>query len=421
VSKLTIATSSFLIYFLATSNEIGSINIIFSDDSHVLVIAISMIFFVLLNFRKISQLRLKENAKINFAAIIFIIASLFSSAYNGGFISPLKYAIYMIFFLILFNFVSRHSLKLYSNFYVNVTSIIATLGILQSALISFDGWNQLALYNFKVQYKNGSTFWGGPDYVAPYGLGLVRVEEPVDFLFLNHVRLIGFSSEPKYYSLVIIIALGFLLYNNKSLKIISILKLFVLLGALALSLAFTSFLILAVSSALTVLDRIMHRSANVKLALILILPFALPFLAYVDLVAFLGVGFAAERWDSFSYTADGVYDFNILNSPFFGFGEAVVQGFGSTFSLYLNQMGLIWGGAMIFLMLTLLGTCFQKFKNISFSQTFGAMLIISTIQIYNFIFLSQAVTLLMVFAFVILLNRTRILNDVSDRNFVKAV
>jgi hypothetical protein len=216
--------------------------------------------------------------------------------------------------------------------------------------------------------------------------------------------LIGFSSEPKYYSLIIIVALGILLYTENKLKFDSILKFLLLAIALTLSMAFTGFLVIGLAILYLLIYSNINNLEKTKVALVIVLPFMIPLLKNFTFLLLLLGSYSGERWDSFNYSVAGFDNFNVSNLTLFGVGDLEAEAFGSTLSLYISQMGIFWGFFVMLFIFTVVEICFKRLKFTSKIQSFGLILIITAFQIYNFVFLSQAITPLMIFAFVILIS-----------------
>lgn len=396
-NTLTIAVSGIIWFFLVTSFEIGSLNLIFNENIHIVAIGISMFIFLLININKFTRKILKLNRKINITLILLIVILLILFSINNKIINFLKYASYLLFFLLVLNGVAYQRMLKFSNMYINIILLIAVMGIFQTMLLSLEGWDNL---QYAILSKNESLFWGSPDYIFPYGLSFVKLEEPVDLIFIKFIRLIGFSSEPKFFSMLLLVALGMLFLNSTRLNWKFKIKILTLSFALFLSLSFTTLLVISVTLVLYFLSKFL----NLKLLnlIIILIPFVIPLLSFVNIEQILD-GYIGERFASFLYSTHGVSEFNINQISLFGLVEGSELHGISTNLLYLSKMGLLFFVTYNYLIYTIVDASTRNFLLLSSSRKFGSLLIISTIIIFNLIFISQAVTLLMVFSFIMLI------------------
>ena len=226
---------SLLLLFLITSFEMGTFNVFFGSLVHNSVIALCagiVVFSWLLRVIKIGKIQnsgLFEATEFRYfllfsvvSAIYFIVHALIVGPFTGA-----KYSAYLFLFFILITQMKRRNFDKLCAIYVCFMALLAFMSVTQIGLVAISGHS---LDQFEPINLIEDEFFRPIDYIMPYLLGYMSVEESISFGPLTFVRAIGFSSEPKYFTVMLWVALAICLGWNsfgskKELLVIKILLL----------------------------------------------------------------------------------------------------------------------------------------------------------------------------------------------------
>jgi len=410
---------SLLLLFLITSFEMGTFNVFFGSLVHNSVIALCagiVVFSWLLRVIKIGKIQnsgLFEATEFRYfllfsvvSAIYFIVHALIVGPFTGA-----KYSAYLFLFFILITQMKRRNFDKLCAIYVCFMALLAFMSVTQIGLVAISGHS---LDQFEPINLIEDEFFRPIDYIMPYLLGYMSVEESISFGPLTFVRAIGFSSEPKYFTVMLWVALAICLGWNSfgSKKELLVIKILLLLG-LFFSHAYSSLLVIAFAFAIGHFLGTVRFGDKFKALLIITIPLILTVIVTVLMEGFLtmisGDGFAAARVASFLHSTSGV---DISNISEFGLmGQNVGEEDGDIVSVTLLQNWFRLGHIGVTLYMTPIIFVVYKttshYKSIKKNQKRSIALLLATYIVFYQIFFGQPYTLLSIFILAVLYNRTK--------------
>lgn len=420
--------------FLVTSFEIGSFNVIFTPTVHNIVISISMLIFLLplifsfLNSGKIKDHGLIGNGKFRLFLYTLALLSLYfliNAFIKNCYVTSIKYSVYVLFLIILCVMYKNSQIRIFGKAYICLMVAIASLTIIQCLALSLNDWNldgYKAINEKFVYSEKKNDFFNDVDYISPYGIGWVRREGFVNYGSLKFIRAIGFSSEPKYYSILLWIAVALTLSYYLQSSLMKYLLLVPLVSALWLSNAYSSIIVVGLTIWVYWLFCIKHLHPNLKSFIVLCIPVMVNvFTTFIPMDIFHG--YALQRYESFKYAVPGLEDLNFSGISFLGqgFGESETK-LGPSIFLMITRYGVLGFLLYIGMLHLFFKTAFKRVTDKTDDQIkLGISVLISTIAGFFLIFVSQPITLLMCFSLVSLLaisctdvHRNKIYQELHD-------
>lgn len=410
---------SLLLLFLITSFEMGTFNVFFGSLVHNSVIALCAGIVLLswllrvIKSGKIQNSGLFEATEFRYFLLFSVISAIYFivHAFIVGPFTGVKYSAYLFLLFILITQMKRRNFDKLCAIYVYLMALLAAMSVTQIGLVAISG---LSPDQFDSIKHIEDDFFRPIDYVMPYFLGYMSVEESISFGSLNFVRAIGLSSEPKYFSVMLLVALAICLGWNSfgSKKELLVIKILLFLG-LFFSHAYSSLLVIAFAFTFSHLLRTVRFGDKFKALLIITTPLILTLIVTVLMEAFLtiisGDGFAAARVASFLHSTSGVH---ILNISEFGLmGQNVGGEDGDIVSVSLLQNWFRFGHIGVALYVTpiifVIYKTISHYKSIKKSQKRSIALLLATYLVFYQIFFGQPYTLLSIFILAVLYNCTK--------------
>ncbi len=425
---------SLLLLFLITSFEMGTFNVFFGSLVHNSVIAfcfgiVAFSWLVkVINTKSIQNSGLFEAIEFRYFLSFLVVSGIYFIVHAfiiGPFLGA-KYSAYLFLLFFLITQMKRRNFEMLCSIYLYFMAFLALMSVIQLGLVSISG---LSLDQFDSIKLIEDDFFRSVDYVMPYFMGYMSVEESVSFGPLNFVRTIGFSSEPKYFSVMLLVALAISMGWNSFDSNIELLVIKILLWlGLFFSHAYSTLLVIAFAFAFYNILSIGLLSNRFKAILIILTPIILlalitPLMEFV-LSYILNNDYAAARATSFLYsTSDG----NIFNISEFGLmGKNVGGEDGDIVSVSLIQNWYRFGH--IGFALYLIPVIFMLYKTISYykfikkNQKKSIVLLLATYIVFYQIFFGQPFTMLSIFILAVLYNRTKsavgLESSVADRHLI---
>ena len=410
---------SLLLLFLITSFEMGTFNVFFGSLVHNSVIALCaglVVFswlFRVIKIGKIQNSGLFERTEFRYFLFFSVVSAIYfiAHAFIVGPFTGVKYSAYLFLLFILTTQMKRHNFDRLCAIYVYFMAFLAVMSVTQIGLVAISGLSPDQFDSIKLIEDD---FFRSVDYVMPYLLGYMSVEESISFGPLNFVRAIGFSSEPKYFSVMLLVALGICLGWNSvgSKKELLLIKILLLLG-LFFSHAYSSLLVIAFAVAFHHILRLGMLGDKFKAIVIVLTPIMLlmvvtPTMDFVLSFAF-GNGYAAARAASFLYSTTGV---DISSIGEFGLmGQNVGEARSNIVSVTVLQnwfrLGHI-GVALYFSPIVfVVYKTISQYKSIKKNQKRSTVLLLATYVVFYQIFFAQPYTLLSIFILAVLYNRSK--------------
>mgnify|MGYP001418548706 CR=1 FL=1 len=228
---------SLVLIFLITSFEMGTFNVFFGSFVHNIVIMLCaglVLFFWMfrvIKFGKIKNFGLLKAEEFHYFLFFSVISAFYFSVHAVivGPLSGIKYSAYLFLFFILITQLKRRDFDSLCIIYLYLMAFLAAMSVIQIGLVAISGLSPDQFDSIKLIEDD---FFRDVDYVMPYLLGYMAVEESISFGPLNFVRAIGLSSEPKYFSVMLLVALSICIGWNslRSKKELLAIKILLLLG-----------------------------------------------------------------------------------------------------------------------------------------------------------------------------------------------
>ena len=409
---------SLLLLFLITSFEMGTFNVFFGSQVHnsIIVLCAGIVtFFWLARLSKnglIQNFGLFEATEFRYflffsavSAVYFIV-----HAFTVGPSTGVKYSAYLFLFFVLISQIKRNDFDKLCFIYLCLMALLAAMSVLQVILVAI---SDLSADQFDSIKHIEDKFFQDIDYVMPFLLGYMSVEEGVTFGPLNFVRSIGFSSEPKYFSVLLWVALAVCLgwTSVRSRKVLLLMKILLVLG-LFFSHAYSSLLVIVFALAFHLFLRITPFGDRINALLIITTPLILVTLVSGVMEGLLSIvysDFVASRVSSFLYSTSSMDVSSI--SQFKLMGENVNEESSQIVTVTVLQnwfrLGHL-GVAMYYaLILFVVYKSISNFKCLKGNQKLSFVLLLSIYVVYYQIFFAQPYTLLSIFILVILYNRSK--------------
>lgn len=410
---------SLLLLFLITSFEMGTFNVFFGSLVHnsaialcIGVVAISWLFRMI-KTESIQNSGLLEATEFRYFLFFSVILGIYFivHAFIVGPFSGAKYSAYLFLLFILITQMNRRNFEKLCAIYLYLMAFLAAMSVTQIGLVAISGLSPDQFDSIKLIEDD---FFRTVDYVMPYLMGYMSVEESVSFGPFNFVRAIGLSSEPKYFSVMLLVALSISMGWNSfdSKKELLVIKILLLLG-LFFSHAYSTLLVIVFAVAFYNILGIGMLGDKFKATVILLTPIILlmlvtPVMDFV-LSSILDNDFAAARAASFLYsTSDG----NIFNISEFGLmGKNVGGEDGDIVSVSLLQNWYRFGHigfALYFIpIIFIIYKTISNYKSIKKNQKRSIVLLLATYVVFYQIFFGQPFTMLSIFILAVLYNRTK--------------
>jgi len=347
------------------------------------------------------------------SAIYFIVHAFIVGPFSGA-----KYSAYLFLLFILITQMKRRSFDKLCAIYLYFMAFLAAMSVTQIGLVSISGLSPDQFDSIKFTEDD---FFRTVDYVMPYLMGYMSVEESISFGPLNFVRAIGLSSEPKYFSVMLLVALAISMGWNSfdSKKELLVIKILLLLG-LFFSHAYSTLLVIAFAVAFYNILSLGFPGDKFKAMAIILTPIMLmilvtPLMEFV-LSSILDNDFAAARAASFLYsTSDG----NISNISEFGLmGKNVGGEDGDIVSVSILQNWFRFGHIGVTLYFTpiifIIYKTISHYKSIKKNQKKSIALLLATYVVFYQIFFGQPYTMLSIFILAVLYNRTKSAVDLES-------
>lgn len=408
-----------LLLFLLTSFEMGTFNVFLGSRVHnsVITLCLGIVAFLWL-FRSIKNGTIRNYGLLEKKEFLyFLFLSLVSAIYfivHAFIIGPssgVKYAAYLFLFFILITQIKKSDFDKLCFTYLCFMTLLAVMTVLQLSLVALSG---LSADQFESIKHIENEFFRRVDYVMPYLLGYMAVEETVTFGPLNFVRAIGFSSEPKYFSVLLWVAVGICVGWNsvRSRKVLFVSKMLLFLG-LFFSHAYSSLLVIAFAFSFYHLLSWVRFGNKFKALLITTTPIILSMIVELVMEGMLsmisGDSFVTARISSFLYSTANVDVWSI--SEFKLMGENVSEEGSQVAAVTVLQNWFRLGHLGIALYLPLIFFVFYKsissfeYLNRKGQQSF--VILLATYVVYYQIFFAQPYTLLSIFILAILYYRSK--------------
>jgi len=406
-----------ILFFLITSFEMGSFNVFFGPDIHNNVI--SLFFSIILSwhlllaikFKKIFNFGHLDSSEFKYFSTILLLLAIFhiSHSFIVGPLSSMKYAAYLFILFILITQTQEKYFNRLGVIYFSFMSFVSIAAVVQILLISISG---TSIYDFDTIKLVNSSFFRDVDYVQPYLLTFSSAEENVSFGPLSFIRAIGFSSEPKYFSVMLWSAYAISLNWNHSKykKLLLFIRASLLIG-IFFSHAYSSLLIILLAFLFYRLISMRFINNKIKAIIIVITPFLISIALTIFVNTILNLipndGAISSRMASFIYSTGGLDLTNATNFLLFG-SNIVAQkdgGIGgSTMLLNLYRFGYV--GFILYLtpIIFIIYKSILNFNYLEKKQRYGLALLLSIYIIYYQIFFSQPYTLLSCFILANIIN-----------------
>tara|TARA_B100000787_G_scaffold50790_2_gene36639 strand:+ start:3365 stop:4651 length:1287 start_codon:yes stop_codon:yes gene_type:complete len=412
---------SLILLFLITSFEIGSFNVFFGTEAHNAVIIFSFSCVLLLFFYRVAGSGKISNSgyfTTNEFRYFFIII-FFSACYfllHSFLIGPAGSAKYSAYVLMLFILTTQMVKKDFDRLCILFFSFMAIVSFASVVQILLVGISGKSLYDFELLTQNGDPWFRDIGYAMPYYLTYSSVSDSdITLGPLTFVRAIGFSSEPKMFSILLWVAYGICLSwrTRNSGTLLFLIRAMLLVG-LFFAHAYSSLLVVFFAAFFYLILKKPVISPKLKVLLILVVPFlvalAVTFLETIILGVFSSGGYAAGRVDSFLYSSSGFFFFDAIHFGLFGSniadGENVVAG-GVTMLLHWSRLGHL--GFLLYLM-TISFIIYKSIINFGYlkkHEMYSQALLISVFITFYQLFMSQPYTLFSIFILASIYMRSR--------------
>ena len=409
-----------ILLFLITSFEIGSFNVFFGSDLHnaaVVVCFLSVLIYFLFRaskYRKIINSGYLSPSEFKYFFLIILVSGVYF-IFHSLIVGPLGSAKYSAYVLILFILITQFQKIFFDKFckiFFIFMAIVSAAAVFQILLVAISG---SSIYDFEPLKKNGDLWFRAVDYAMPYFLTYSSMEESVTFGPLTFVRAIGFSSEPKFFSVLLWAAYGICL-SWTSLK--SRAPLFLIRASLLLGLffahAYSSLLVFVLAALFYFILKKATMSDKFKVFLILGVPIfvsiAVTFAGAIILEIMPAGSYQAQRMESFIYTSGGFYLFEIPNFGMIGSNLVSEENelvSGVTMLLHWARLGHL--GFLLYLMpiAFIIYKSIVNFRYLEKHQMYSQAILLSVFITYYQIFISQPYTLFSIFILASLYIRSR--------------
>lgn len=409
---------SLLLLFLITSFEMGTFNVFFGSQVHnsIIVLCAGIVaFFWLARLSKnglIQNFGLFEATEFRYflffsavSAVYFIVHAFIVGPSTG-----VKYSAYLFLFFVLISQIKRNDFDKLVFIYLCLMALLAAMSVLQVILVAISG---LSADQFDSIKHIEDKFFQDIDYVMPFLLGYMSVEEGVTFGPLNFVRSIGFSSEPKYFSVLLWVALAVCLgwTSVRSRKVLFLMKMLLVLG-LFFSHAYSSLLVIVFALAFSLFLRITPFGDKINALLIITTPLILITVVSGVMEVLLSIvysDFVASRVSSFLHSTSSMDVSSISQFKLMGenVGEESSQIVTVTVLQNWFRLGHL-GVAMYYpLILFVVYKSISNYKYLKSNRKLSFVLLLAIYVVYYQIFFGQPYTLLSIFILVILYNRSK--------------
>lgn len=301
-----------------------------------------------------------------------------------------KYIAYIIFFFMLINAKRNIDLRLLSKVFASVVVLFCIASIIQFVLITL--FHDISLSSFKPISAMAEEH-GRPDatYVNPYLMGMLRVEAVVNYAFVEFHRICGYTTEPKYYSRIILAAMIATLYSEGGTKI-GAAKTAIFIVTLLLVHSYLSFAVILMAICLYWMGLIRF---NRKLLLLFLFVFPVLFVLYLpqEWPRFIS-GYALQRFTSLNLGFKEML-------PFLQSAEHTLLGFGFVESplrhithtlLVIYRYGIIGFVIYIMLLFSIFATFVEHITSRKHGKIFLMSLILSFLYLLLLFFSSEIIT-----------------------------
>tara|TARA_B110000008_G_C16960780_1_gene560077 strand:+ start:1394 stop:2677 length:1284 start_codon:yes stop_codon:yes gene_type:complete len=396
----------------------GTFNVFFGSFVHNIVIMLCaglVLFFWMfrvIKFGKIKNFGLLKAEEFHYFLFFSVISAFYFSVHAVivGPLSGIKYSAYLFLFFILITQLKRRDFDSLCIIYLYLMAFLAAMSVIQIGLVAISGLSPDQFDSIKLIEDD---FFRDVDYVMPYLLGYMAVEESISFGPLNFVRAIGLSSEPKYFSVMLLVALSICIGWNslRSKKELLAIKILLLLG-IFFSHAYSSLLVIVFAVGFHYILKLDILGNKLKTIIIVLTPIILTMLltAMMDFVLNFasGDGYAAARAASFLYSTSGadissIGEFGLMGQNLGEEGSNIVS---VTVLQNWFRFGHI-GVALYFLpIFFVVYKTINNYKSIKKNQKRSIVLLLATYIVFYQIFFAQPYTLLSIFILAVLYNRS---------------
>ncbi len=404
----------FIIYYLflviiILSKELLSFRLVLGIQTYNVIIGIFIVFFLILSFFDFSDKKFKtrmlffeKKRYLKYFNIVVWAFVFYLLIHEFIFTDGLRSIKLIVYFFILLAFSSREinlNMEKLAIVFVWVVFILALASILQVLLIAGIDKNDISghrIYgSLETEFKRGDDI-----YRNPYLLGLVREESTVDFGPFEFRRANSYTTEPKFYSFILIsglIALFFLGMKGN----VRMMQLVVLTLALFFSHAYSSLLVFGLAFCFIIFSRIKKiPSIYFGILILVFLIFALQFMTPFFISH--SSGFAKLRFQAFSDIYEGIKNLPYKEVGAFGFGfdrPDLEKDIASIFLVFLRYgyIGLILYLSFFSLFI---GMCVHGIREIKdFHNKVSLALAAGLLSTFGLLFMPEFITPLTAFFF----------------------
>jgi hypothetical protein len=395
-----------LLLFLVTSFELISLNALFNRHVHNFVVMLGVTLWstkTMMHIIKRKYFRCPYSIPLQiFKSSILISSVVFLFFVAHACFSPnpwpsLKYAVYAVFFIFISEGDGRtvKSTGIYFVYLVVALCIMAEIQFLVLNVIQPD----MNMRFFPISGKIHSELMRyDADYVNPFYLGYLRIEDPVVIGPLRFIRANAYTTESKYFSSLCWLALGFVLISGSQIKAHKkFITLFIVAG-MFLAHAYTSILVIAATGTIFFILRIKKLPALLLATSFVILPTALGYLARAIPLGIFN-GYARTRFLSFLGTWKDVRWEDFLHVPSFGYGVGVMDISASNLVINYWRFGILGIALLVIFLIFHFSYIIQKAQTtLDLSKQLGVSIFLATLLVFFLFFHSQPLTLLVCFS-----------------------
>lgn len=408
-----------ILFFLITSFEMGSFNVFFGSEVHnsVIIVCFSIILFhfllVTTQLGKIVNRGLLNPSEFKYFSAVILSSALYFIFHSVGIgpFSSMKYSSYLFILFILITQIQEKHFNRLCIIYIYFMAYVSLATVVQILLMSISG---VSIFEFDSIKFIDDDFFRDVGYAMPYFLSFSSVEESVSFGPLRFVRAIGFSSEPKYFSVMLWLAyalsLGWDFFKYK--KALFFIRISLLLG-IFFSHAYSSILIIAVSYMFYWFMKLHFINTKAKMLLILFTPVLISIIVTMGVNIILGLfsgdNYMISRMESFLYTTGGLDLEKLSNFGLFGSNISIGEGEapqGATMLLNWYRFGNV--GFIVYLVpiMFVIYKSILKFRYLQQKQKYALAILLSVYVVFYQVFFSQPYTLLSCFVLASIYVRT---------------